>query len=91
MKRIGLRFMGANFLAAVLFFSAAPAVMPGGPEPPDHGGGGGCHGGHNAFSGRAVVVDATIKGIRTLVADTGPLPSSGGRPESLGGLGARLL
>jgi hypothetical protein len=34
------------------------------------------------FSGRAVVVDATVKGIRTVIADTGSLPSSGGSQEA---------
>ncbi len=31
-----------------------------------------------AFSGRATVVDATVLGIRTVISDTGPLPSTGG-------------
>jgi len=34
------------------------------------------------FSGRATVVDATVLGIRTTLADAGPLPSSGGAQEA---------
>jgi len=35
-----------------------------------------------AFSGRATVVDATVLGVRTILSDTGPLPSSGGAQEA---------
>jgi hypothetical protein len=34
------------------------------------------------FSGRATVVNATVLGINTTLADTGPLPSSGGAAEA---------
>src|SRR2546427_12733434 len=35
-----------------------------------------------AFSGRATVVDATVLGVRTILSDTGPLPSSGAGEEA---------
>ena len=42
---------------------------------PNKGGGGGSP---MEFSGRAVVLDATVLGTRTIIGDTGPLPASGG-------------
>jgi hypothetical protein len=36
----------------------------------------------NTFSGRATVVDATVAGQQIVLADTGPLPSSGGALEA---------
>jgi hypothetical protein len=36
----------------------------------------------NTFSGRATVVQATVLGTTTVLADTGPLPSSGGAEEA---------
>ena len=35
-----------------------------------------------AFSGRATVVDVSVLGVRTVISDTGPLPSSGGAEEA---------
>src|SRR5438093_5911781 len=37
---------------------------------------------NTAFSGEATAVDATVLGIRTVISDTGPLPSSGGAQEA---------
>jgi len=39
-------------------------------------------GGHNTFSGQATVVKATVLGVGAVLADTGPLPSSGGAQEA---------
>jgi hypothetical protein len=38
--------------------------------------------GSNTFSGRAFAVEATVNGIKTTVADTGELPSTGGTLEN---------
>src|SRR5712671_5779656 len=62
-------------LAALLLSTVAGWSKP-------HGGGGGGGGGNNTFSGQAVVVDATVLGINTVISDTGPLPSSGGALEA---------
>ncbi|MCI0362407.1 MAG: hypothetical protein L0219_00905, partial [Phycisphaerales bacterium] len=46
------------------------------------GGGGGGKEPVTTFSGRAVVVDVEVAGIRTIISDTGPLPASGGALET---------
>src|SRR5437867_1897376 len=37
---------------------------------------------NTTFSGQATVVDATVLGVRTVISDAGPLPSSGGAEEA---------
>jgi hypothetical protein len=52
-----------------------------GSEREARGGGGGGSTTPTTYSGRAVVVDATIAGIEVIVSDTGELPASGGAIE----------
>lgn len=79
MKQTNRWSKGCGIAAAVLLgfvgLSYATAGDKGGGKP-DKGGGGG--GGQMEFSGRAVVLDATVLGTRTIIGDTGPLPASGG-------------
>src|SRR5262249_38827166 len=64
----GIAILAASFLMV-------PTIFAG------HSSGGGSSGGKQTattFSGRATVVDADVLGIRTVISDTGPVPSGGG-------------
>jgi hypothetical protein len=76
MKKTHRWFKGCSIAAAVLLGCAGLAYSS------SKKGGGGGGGQRMEFSGRAVVVDATVLGTRTIIGDTGDLPASGGALET---------
>src|SRR5262249_8922066 len=68
----GGTLLAASLLLVPILFSAHP---PG-------AGGGGRKQSATTFGGRATVVDADVLGIRTIISDTSPVPSSGGPLQS---------